>query len=645
MSSPLYRPSAETIENTGLSAFCKATNQADFGALHRHSIQDPALFWTQWIEFSGIQYQGSLQPAMPAAEAMQSQDWFPNLTLNFAENCLRSDWGAPAFVEFKENGERREVSREELRLQVGSLARWLADQGVGAGDVVGGFLPNGGDAVLAMLATASLGAIWTSCSPDFGTSGVLDRFGQTQPKVLFCVDHYHYNGKVHGAWDKIQSICTQIQGLQHLVCVPYAGDTPSMEQSKVPATLLADTLQDLCAPTFVPVGFRDPLFILYSSGTTGAPKCIIHSVGGTLVQLTKEHRLHGDIRPGDRLFYYTTLGWMMWNWLVTGLASGATLMLYDGSPFYPQADSLIQLAAEQGFTQFGTSAKYIAALEKAEVNPSQISGFDALRGIFSTGSPLAHESFEYVYREWKSDVLLGSISGGTDIVSCFVLSNPAAPVYVGQIQAPGLGMDVRIVDEQGQPLGAGDGKGELICATAFPSMPIGFWNDPEGKRYQSAYFDRFAGIWAHGDFAEITPEGGYIIHGRSDATLNPGGVRIGTAEIYRQVERVNSVLECLAIGQRWDDDVRVVLFVVLKPGVSLDADLQQQIRQEIRTHTTPRHVPARIVQVPELPRTRSGKLVELAVRSVVHDEPVANTEALANPEALAYFRAIKALQE
>ena len=645
MSECLYSPSLNTVENSNLTRFCKTLGLSGFDALYEFSVQQPGEFWTRWIEFSGLVYQGSLTPAMPECSHMREQDWFPNTSLNVAANCLRPEHTAPAFVEFKENGERREISRVELQRQVTAVAAWLSEQGVEKSDVVAGFLPNGGDAIVAMLATATLGAIWTSCSPDFGTSGVLDRFGQTQPKVLFCVDQYYYNGKTHDAWSKIQTICDQIDGLKQLVCVPFAGSSPSLTDSKLPATHLADVMahQGQCEPA--QVGFRDPLFILYSSGTTGAPKCIIHSAGGALVQLTKEHQLHGDIKPGDRVFYYTTLGWMMWNWLATALASGATLMLYDGSPFYPEADSLIRLADKESFTHFGTSAKYIAALEKFDVKPNTLSEFPALRAIFSTGSPLAHESFEYVYRDWKSDLLLASISGGTDIVSCFVLSNPTAPVYVGQIQAAGLGMNVQILDERGTQLKAGQGKGELTCATAFPSMPVGFWNDPDGARYQAAYFDSFDNRWAHGDFAEITPQGGYIIHGRSDATLNPGGVRIGTAEIYRQVERVESVLESLAIGQRWDDDVRVVLFVVLKDGAQLDDALQQRIRTEVRTHTTPRHVPARIVQVPELPRTRSGKLVELAVRSVVHNETVANTEALANPEALLYFRDIPELQE
>ncbi len=645
MSAPLYIPTDTTCQNAGITRFAEHLGLADFAAMHQFSIQNPGKFWRAWIEFQKLPIHGSLSPEMPPSDHMMDQEWFPNAQLNFAQACLNPEHDAAAFVEFKENGERREVSRQQMRLDVGSLAAWLRQQGVQPGDVVGGFLPNGGDAILAMLATAAVGAIWTSCSPDFGVSGVLDRFGQTQPKVLFCVDQYYYNGKIHDAWNKIQSVCQQIGGLQHIVCVPYAGTTPQMDRSAIAATLLGDTLNAPQPPNYQMVKFRAPLFILYSSGTTGAPKCIIHSAGGALVQLTKEHQLHGDVKPGDRLFYYTTLGWMMWNWLATGLASGATLMLYDGSPFYPQADSLITLAQNERFTQFGTSAKYIAALEKAEVAPKQLGAFEDLRTIFSTGSPLAHESFEYVYREWKSDVLLGSISGGTDIVSCFVLSNPTAPVHVGEIQAAGLGMDVQIVDSAGESMGRGDGKGELICATAFPSMPVGFWNDPDKARYKAAYFENFEGIWAHGDFAEITEHGGYIIHGRSDATLNPGGVRIGTAEIYRQVERVEAVLECLAIGQRWDDDVRVVLFVVLRDGVELNGELEQQIRTEIRTHTTPRHVPARVVQVPELPRTRSGKLVELAVRSIVHNEAVANTEALANPQALAYFKNIPQLQE
>lgn len=645
MTNALYHPTPVTINQSGVAAFCQHLNLGDFDALHRFSVANPGQFWREWINFAGLEHSGSLDPAMPSAAHMREQTWFPNAQLNFAENCLNPNFTGSAFVEFKEDGTRREVSRTELAQQVGSLQAWLKAQGVGPGDVVGGFLPNGGDAILAMLATASLGAIWTSCSPDFGTSGIVDRFGQTQPKVVFCVDQYDYNGKTHDAWNKLLSVADQIQGLSHLVCVHYTGSRIELENAPVPALYLEDTLQNLQTPSFTPVGFRDPLFILYSSGTTGAPKCIIHSVGGVLVQLTKEHRLHADVKPGDRLFYYTTLGWMMWNWLAAGLASGATLMLYDGSPFYPSADRLVTLADQENFTQFGTSAKYIAALEKAGIVPSELGDFTQLRSIFSTGSPLAHESFEYVYRDWKSDLLLGSISGGTDIVSCFVLSNPTAPVHVGQIQAAGLGMDVQIFDEAGHPMTRGEGKGELVCATAFPSMPIGFWNDADGSRYQAAYFDRFDGIWAHGDFAEITEEGGYIIHGRSDATLNPGGVRIGTAEIYRQVERVETVLESLAIGQQWDDDVRVVLFVVLRDGVELDDELTQRLRTEIRTHTTPRHVPSRIVQVPELPRTRSGKLVELAVRSVVHNETVANTEALANPEALAYFKDIPELQE
>ena len=644
MTSALWTPSQNQIDASEISRLCQHFGlPPTFQALHQFSVEQPGAFWAGWLTHAGIITNGSLNPSLISAPQMKDAEWFPDLQLNFAANCLAPHYTGSAFVEFKENGDRRELSRNALRGQVGALSHWLRAQGVGRGDVVAGFLPNGGDAVLAMLACAAVGAIWTSCSPDFGTSGVLDRFGQTRPKVLFCVDGYHYNGKIHDAWQKIQSVAASLPGLQAIVRVSYAGAPADLAASVVPAHGLEDLIAAPREPEYTPVGFRDPLFILYSSGTTGAPKCIIHSAGGTLAQLTKEHRLHVGLKAGDRLFYYTTLGWMMWNWLVTGLASGATLMLFDGSPFYPGPAALVELAEAERFSVFGTSAKYLAALEKAAVVPRDMAPFESLKAILSTGSPLAHESFEFVYRDWKSDVLLGSISGGTDIVSCFVLSDPTSPVYAGQIQRAGLGMDVRIVDEAGRELAPGAGKGELICATPFPSMPVGFWNDPDGSRYQAAYFDRFPGIWAHGDYAEQTVEGGYIIHGRSDATLNPGGVRIGTAEIYRQVERVESVIDCLAIGQRWEDDVRVVLFVVLRDGLTLDAALEKTLRTEIRTHTTPRHVPARIVQVPELPRTRSGKLVELAVRSVVHNEPVANTEALANPGALDYFKNLDAL--
>ena len=493
-----------------------------------------------------------------------------------------------------------------------------------------------------MLATASVGAIWSSCSPDFGANGVVDRFGQIEPKVLFAANGYWYNGKRIDCLATTAEIVERMPSVTQTVIVPFlenAADCSSVSN----ACSWLDFLQPAAVLSFEAVAFDHPLFIMFSSGTTGVPKCIVHGHGGTLLQHLKEHVLHTDLGADDKLFYFTTCGWMMWNWLASGLATGATLVLFDGSPFFDDGRGLWKMAEREGVTVFGTSAKYISALEKAGVRPCDEFKLPALRAVLSTGSPLAPESFDYVYEAIGTDLQLSSIAGGTDILSCFLLGNPVLPVRRGELQCAGLGMAVSIFDDDGKPL-VGE-RGELVCTRPFPSAPVGFWNDPDNKRYREAYFERFVGVWAHGDFAEQTTSGGFVIHGRSDAVLNPGGVRIGTAEIYRQVEKLDEVLESIAIGQQWEDDVRVVLFVVLREGIALDDGLQAAIRKVIRSNTTPRHVPAKIVAVPAIPRTKSGKIVEVAVRSIVHGEAVKNTEALANPEALAYFADIPELAE
>ncbi|MGB5410276.1 MAG: acetoacetate--CoA ligase, partial [Woeseiaceae bacterium] len=508
------------------------------------------------------------------------------------------------------------------------------------GDRVAGFLPNCPEAIIAMLASSSIGAIWSSCSPDFGVNGVLDRFGQIEPKVLFACNGYYYNGKRFDSLPLIAQVVDSIASIEATVIVPFAGD--DVESTAVRGgSAWSDFVVAGADLEWTPVAFNHPLFIMYSSGTTGAPKCIVHGHGGTLLQHLKEHALHTDISESDRLFYFTTCGWMMWNWLASGLASGATLVLFDGTPFFDDGHGLWKMAEREGVTVFGTSAKYISALEKAGVRPKDHYQLDALRAVLSTGSPLAPESFDFVYDAIGSDLQLSSISGGTDILSCFALGNPILPVRRGELQCRGLGMAVEIWNDDGEAVVAE--HGELVCRKPFPSAPVGFWNDPGDTRYKAAYFERFDGIWAHGDFAELTPHGGIIIHGRSDAVLNPGGVRIGTAEIYRQVEKLDEIVESIAIGQNWQDDVRVVLFVVLREGITMDDELQSRIRSVIRSNTTPRHVPAKIIAVREIPRTKSGKIVELAVRSVVHGETVRNTEALANPKALEQYRGLQEL--
>jgi acetoacetyl-CoA synthetase len=644
MNQPLWTPSAERIAATRMDAFRRFVNQrhslqlADYPALHAWSVEQRETFWQAIVEFFEVRFSHQPRAVLDEGPAMPSAHWFSGASLNFAEQLLRRRDQHPALIAIGEDGSREELSYAELAAHVAGLQQKLKALGVGLGDRVAAFMPNTWQTVVGMLATTSLGATWSSCSPDFGTQGVIDRFGQIEPKVLIACAGYRYAGKRLDLTSKLNEILARLPSLAQLIVVPYARPEAQASDYQTPAkvALWDDYYQAGGEPEFVQVAFEQPLYILYSSGTTGVPKCIVHGVGGTLLQHVKELGLHTDLRAEDCLFYYSTCGWMMWNWLVSGLALGATLVLFDGSPFHPTPERLIDLIDAENISIFGTSAKYLAALEKAGAKPGSTHQLTHLKTILSTGSPLAHESFDYVYREIKSDLCLSSISGGTDIVSCFALGNPVLPVWRGELQCKGLGMDVQVWNDAGQPV-TGE-KGELVCAQHFPAMPVGFWHDPQGEKFHAAYFESFPGIWAHGDYAEITEHGGLVIHGRSDAVLNPGGVRIGTAEIYRQVEKVEAVLESIAIGQEWDDDVRVVLFVRLRDGVVLTEQLQAQIRQVIRANTTPRHVPAKIIAVADIPRTISGKIVELAVRNVVHGRPVKNTDALANPQALALFK-------
>ena len=629
---PLWTPDPARAARTGMAQFmARAGGFRDYAALHRWSVEQRDEFWSLLWDFCGVRGEKGAR-VLVDGDRMPGARWFPDAKLNFARNLLREPDDGDAIVFWGEDRVKRRYSRRQLHELVSRLQQALAAAGVGKGDRVAGYLPNLPEATAAMLATASLGAIWSSCSPDFGIRGVLDRFGQIEPKVLFCADGYLYGGKEFDSQDKVREILGGLPTVRQCVVLDYLGARASAGKS------LADFIAPFGARAveFEPIAFNDPLYILYSSGTTGVPKCIVHGAGGTLLQHLKEHRLHSDVGPGDRVFYFTTLGWMMWNWLVSGLGAGATLLLYDGSPFVSRGRILFDFADAEGMTHFGTSAKFIDAIAKVGLEPARTHRLESLRAMLSTGSPLLPESFDYVYRSVKADLCLSSISGGTDIVSCFVLGNPVLPVWRGEIQCKGLGLAVEVFDDAGHSL-TGE-KGELVCTRAFPAMPLGFWNDPDGARYHAAYFEKYPGVWRHGDWCEITSHGGMIIYGRSDAVLNPGGVRIGTAEIYRQVESLEEVVESIVIGQEWGGDVRVVLFVKLREGEALDDNLIARIKKRIRDNATPRHVPDKVLQVADIPRTKSGKIVELAVREVVHGRAVKNLEALANPEALEGFR-------
>ncbi|KQV32222.1 acetoacetyl-CoA synthetase [Rhizobium sp. Root1203] len=644
---PLWTPSRALIEASPIYHFMQACNRdcglslASYADLHAWSVAERESFWTAIWDFCDVRGDRGAR-ALVDGDAMLDARFFPDATLNFAENLLSGDGAGEAII-FR--GEDKVVDRwtwDRLRNLVSRLQQALRAQGIGPGDRVAAMMPNMPETVAFMLAAASIGATWSSCSPDFGEQGVLDRFGQIEPRLFVACDAYWYGGKLQDVKAKVTAVAGSL-GCPCVV-VHYAGDASAVARG----TPGAATLEDFIAPfasgpvEFVPLPFSHPLYILFSSGTTGVPKCIVHSAGGTLLQHLKEHRLHCGLQPGEKLFYFTTCGWMMWNWLVSGLAVGATLCLFDGSPFAPDGNVLFDYAEDEKFAVFGTSAKYIDAVRKAGLTPRTTHDLSSLRLMTSTGSPLSPEGFSFVYEGIKEDVQLASISGGTDIVSCFVLGNPLQPVWRGEIQGPGLGLAIDVWDDEGRSVRRE--KGELVCTRAFPAMPVMFWNDPGGAKYRAAYFERFDNVWCHGDFAEWTEHDGIVIHGRSDATLNPGGVRIGTAEIYNQVEQMDEVTEALCIGQEWDDDVRVILFVRLARGVSLTDDLAKEIKARIRTGASPRHVPAKIIAVGDIPRTKSGKIVELAVREIVHGRPVKNREALANPEALELYSGLEELR-
>jgi acetoacetyl-CoA synthetase len=648
MTESLWSPGLRRVQEANISRFMQLVrHERDPGLrtyedLYRFSIDSPKAFWRAIWDFGGVIGSAGTR-TVEHFDQMPGASWFPDARLNFAENLLRYRDDQAALVFVSETGSSSTLTYKQLYQQVAGIAASLRRFGVKPGDCVAAYMPNLPETIVAMLATTSIGAIWSSCSPDFGINGVVDRIGQIKPKVLFCAAAYTYNGKQHDCLAKVKEIQSRIDSIKKTVVVPYVDSSPDL--SGLQSAELIDSFSDAKATEieFTQLPFNHPVYVLYSSGTTGVPKCITHGAGGTLLQLLKELMLHVDLKRSDRLLYYTTCGWMMWNWMVNGLATGTTLVLYEGSPFHPGPEAMFDLIDEHKITIFGTGAKAISAWQKAGIRPRETHSLDTLRTLLSTGSPLAPQSFDYVYSDIKSDLCLSSIIGGTDIVSCFACGCPVLPVYRGEIQCLALGMAVEICRDDGSYADVNE-TGELCCVQSFPSMPVYFWGDTDDRKYHAAYFEQYPGIWAHGDFARITDHGGLIIFGRSDATLNPGGVRIGTAEIYRQVESLDEIIESICVGQDWDDDVRVVLFVRLVEGLILDDDLETRIRKIVRDNATPRHVPARIIQVADIPRTVSGKIVELAVRHIIHGEEVKNVDALANPEALDLYKNLPQLQ-
>jgi acetoacetyl-CoA synthetase len=645
----VWQPSAERIEASNYTAFLRAAEKrtgksfSGYEDLHAWSVEDTGGFWDIVWDFCGVIGDKGARKTTGGLE-MPGTRFFPDARMSFAENLLRASGVGEAMIFRGEDKVERRVTYDDLHALVSKFRQFLQELGVESGDRIAAMMPNMPETIIGMLAANSLGAVWSSCSPDFGENGVLDRFGQIEPKVLIACDGYWYNGKKIEVAEKLAAVSDRLTTVAKVVVVDYLGQSDEVASGIPKAVTFASAIHGRpAAPVeFLRLPFDHPLYILFSSGTTGVPKCIVHGQGGTLLQHLKEQNILLNIGKGSRFFYFTTCGWMMWNWLASGLACEATLMLYDGSPFYPDARALWKFAEDERFTFFGTSAKYIDAVRNSGLRPKDEFDLSAIETITSTGSPLAPENFRFVYDAIKADVHLASISGGTDIVSCFVGGVPTYPVRIGEIQGAGLGMAVEVWDDEGRAV-TGQ-KGELVCVRPFASMPIGFWNDPDGAKYHDAYFDRFEGVWCHGDFAEWTENGGMVIHGRSDATLNPGGVRIGTAEIYNQVEQMAEIEEAICIGQDWEGDTRVVLFVRLAPGAELDEDLAKRIRTRIRTGASPRHVPAKIIPVADIPRTKSGKITELAVRDVVHGRPVKNKEALANPEALDLYVDIEELK-
>ena len=646
MSSPIWTPSKERIEQTNMVKFLHHVQKQkpkirNYHDLYTWSVKNSEEFWSTFWNFSNVVSKKKWDKVLINRDQMPGAKWFTGSKLNFAENLLTGNAQTNSIIACNETQENIYISNEQLRNNVAHLAHAFLNIGIKPGDRIAGYLPNVPETIIGMLATTAIGAVWSSCSQDFGVQAVLDRFGQIEPKVLLCTDGYLYQGKkIHRVENLIQ-ISNNIETLDKTIIVPFLSSSPELNKIKN-AVLFENFLDDSSNDIpFVHVDFNHPLYILYSSGTTGKPKCIVHGTGGTLLQILKEHILHTDIKSDDVVFYFTTCGWMMWNWLVTGLATGASIILYDGSPFYPQATKLFDLIDEKKISVFGTSAKYLSAAQKLNLQPRKNHNLSSLKTILSTGSPLAPEQFDYVYQDIKTDLQLSSISGGTDIVSCFALGNPILPVYRGELQCRGLGLSVEIYNDQEESVV--ETKGELVCTKPFPSMPVNFWNDDSGEKYRATYFKKFPGVWAHGDYAELTKHNGMIIYGRSDAVLNPGGVRIGTAEIYRQVEKRPEVMESIAVAQEWESDTRIILFVKLKKETTLTEQLEITIKQMIRENTSPRHVPAKIIQVNDIPRTISGKIVELAVQNIIHNRPVHNIDALANPEALDYFRNLSEL--
>ncbi|MAM34516.1 MAG: acetoacetate--CoA ligase [Micavibrio sp.] len=644
---PLWKPSDKKVEHSNLTAFVQGLGAGTFSDYHelwRWTNENPEKFWDHLWDFAGVIGEKG-ERVLINKDQLPGAEFFPDSKINYAENMLKNHSDDTAIIFRDEQGKESEISFSSLYEQVSKCRQYLSSLGVKKGDRVAGYLPNMPETIIAALASASLGAIWSSASPDFGAQGLIDRFSQIEPKVVFCVNAYYYNGKTHDCLAKVKELQPTLKGLVKTIVIPFTEDKPDIS-SLDDAILYTDALEKYEAKdiVFERVEFNHPLFIMFSSGTTGIPKCIVHGHGGTLLQHMKEHILQCDVKKGDNIFYFTTCGWMMWNWLITGLACDATLLLFDGSPFYPDGNVLWEFTSKHKCKMFGTSAKYIDALKNFDIYPARDYDLSALEILTSTGSPLMHESFDFVYEHIKEDLHLASIYGGTDIISAsFGIGNPWSPVWRGELQGAALATPVNVFDDEGREIPEGGGAGELVCTGPIPSMPVGFWNDPDGKRYKAAYFDRFENVWQHGDWVEKTVHHGLIVHGRSDATLNPGGVRIGTAEIYRQVEQVEGILESIAVGQDYEGDVRVVLFVRLDENTELTDDLKKTIKSKIRSGASPRHVPAVIVDVSDIPRTKSGKIVELAVRDVIHGRKVKNVEALANPEALELYKNLSEL--